>query len=137
MMRCAQLMLAALLLLFTSPSMAALAGERNLSGLWRGSLYGSDLQARVEQQGHNIKAEVVVVAVTGETNIYHVVGAVFNGHIYMVHGSGHVFEGDAKGDAICGILTTKGGSKLEVQATKVPLDHTPRSPAAATPHRPG
>ena len=49
---------------------AALAGEADVAGLWRGSLYGSDLQAHVEQDGHNVKAEVVVHALTGETNVY-------------------------------------------------------------------
>ncbi|EFL52643.1 hypothetical protein DesfrDRAFT_0749 [Solidesulfovibrio fructosivorans JJ]] len=109
----------------------AMAREVNVNGLWRGSLYGSDLQARVEQDGHNVKAEVVVHAMTGETNVYHVVGAIFNGHMYVVHGSGHVFEGDAKGDAIRGVLTTKGGSKLELEATRVPLKPGGKSPAAA------
>ncbi len=129
------------LLLVAMPAMAALAGEPDLSGLWRGSLYGSDLQARVEQDGHNVKAEVVVVAMTGETNLYHVVGAVFNGHLYMVHGSGHVFEGEARGGSLRGVLTTKGGSKLELEATKVVPAPAPNAPvegaAAAGGRRPG
>jgi hypothetical protein len=120
------------LLLVAMPALAARAGEPDLSGLWRGSLYGSDLQARVEQQGHNVKAEVVVVAVTGETNVYHVVGAVFDGHLYMVHGSGHVFEGDARDGCIRGVLTTKGGSKLELEANKVPLAPAGKAPAAGS-----
>ncbi|WP_029456874.1 hypothetical protein [Solidesulfovibrio alcoholivorans] len=129
------------LLLLAVPAMAAVAGEPDLSGLWRGSLYGSDVQARVEQEGHHVKAEVVVVAMTGETNVYHLVGAVFNGHVYMVHGSGHVFEGDATSGAISGVLTTKGGSRLDVQATKVPLQGGRKTPsdgtAAAASRRPG
>lgn len=114
----------------------ALAGEADVAGLWRGSLYGSDLQARVEQDGHNVKAEVVVQAMTGETNVYHVVGAIFNGHMYMVHGSGHVFEGDVHGNTMRGVLTTKGGSKLELEATRVPLSAGSKAPAAAAPAAP-
>ncbi|MFU2210978.1 hypothetical protein [Solidesulfovibrio sp. C21] len=132
------------LLLLAALCGTAMAREADVAGLWRGSLYGSDLQARVEQDGHHVKAEVVVHAMTGETNVYHVVGAIFNGHMYMVHGSGHVFEGDAKGNAICGVLTTKGGSKLKLDATRVPLKTGGRAPgssasglAAQTPHRPG
>ena len=126
-------------LLLAVPAMAAMAGEPDLSGLWRGSLYGSDVQARVEQEGHHVKAEVVVVAMTGETNVYHLVGAVFDGHVYMVHGSGHVFEGDAKGGAISGVLTTKGGSRIELEATRVPLATGSKAPAgaAAPARRPG
>ena len=116
-------------LLLAVPAMAAMAGEPDLSGLWRGSLYGSDVQARVEQEGHHVKAEVVVVAMTGETNVYHVVGAIFNGHMYVVHGSGHVFEGDVRGNTVHGVLTTKGGSRLDVQATKVPLQDDKKTPA--------
>ena len=117
------------LLLLAVPAMAAIAGEPDLSGLWRGSLYGSNVQARVEQEGHHVKAEVVVVAMTGETNVYHVVGAIFNGHMYVVHGSGHVFEGDVRGNTVHGVLTTKGGSRLDVQATKVPLQDDKKTPA--------
>lgn len=128
-------------LLLAVPAVAAMAEEPDISGLWRGSLYGSDLQARVEQDGNAVKAEVVVHALTGETNVYHVVGAIFNGHMYMVHGSGHVFEGDARGDAISGVLTTKGGSKLELQATKVPLPSGGQGPvggeATGASRRPG
>jgi hypothetical protein len=115
-------------LALAAPAVAALAGEPDISGLWRGSFYGSDVQAHVEQDAHTVKAEVVVHALTGETNVYHLVGAIFDGHIYMLHGSGHVFEGEAKGNAISGVLTTKGGSRLELSATKVPLP-----PAGACP----
>jgi len=96
------------------------AAEANIAGDWRGSLYGSDLQAEVEQDGNAVKARVVVKALTGETNVYHVVGAIFNGHLYMLHGSGHVFEGDAKGNELSGVLTTKGGSKVELRAVRTP-----------------
>lgn len=99
---------------------ALAAAETNVAGIWRGSLYGSDLQAVIEQDGNAVKAQVVVNALTGETNIYHVVGAIFNGHLYMLHGSGHIFEGDAKGDELTGILTTKGGSKVELRAVRTP-----------------
>lgn len=96
------------------------AAETNVAGIWRGSLYGSDLQAVVEQDGNAVKAQVVVNALTGETNVYHVVGAIFNGHLYMLHGSGHIFEGDAKGNELTGVLTTKGGSKVELRAVRTP-----------------
>jgi hypothetical protein len=99
---------------------ALAAAETNVAGIWRGSLYGSDLQAVVEQDGNAVKAQVVVNALTGETNVYHVVGAIFNGHLYMLHGSGHVFEGDAKGNELTGVLTTKGGSKVELRAVRTP-----------------
>ena len=99
---------------------ALAAAETNVAGDWRGSLYGSDLQAEVEQDGNSVKARVVVKALTGETNVYHVVGAIFNGHLYMLHGSGHVFEGDAKGNELTGVLTTKGGSKVELRAVRTP-----------------
>ena len=99
---------------------ALAAAEPNVAGIWRGSLYGSDMQAVVEQDGNAVKAEVVVSALTGETNVYHVVGAIFNGHLYMLHGSGHIFEGDAKGNELTGVLTTKGGSKVELRAVRTP-----------------
>lgn len=105
-------------LLLAVPVLAS--AEAQVGGMWRGSLYGSQLSAFVEQDGNAVKAEVVVCALTGETNVYHVVGAIFNGHLYMIHGSGHVFEGDAKGNELTGVLTTKGGSKVELHATRTP-----------------
>ncbi len=140
MLSLAHILLTLCLLLATS-GVAAAAGEPDISGLWRGSLYGSDLQARVDQDGHNVKAEVVVRALTGETNIYHVVGAVIRGHLYVLHGSGHVFEGDARGDEIVGVLTTKGGSRIELRATKVPAapagQDTPQRDAGRASRQPG
>jgi hypothetical protein len=108
-------------LLLVSSGAAAKAGEPDISGLWRGSLYGSDLQAQVEQNGQQIQGVVVVHALTGETNLYHVIGILSNGHLRMLHGSGHVFEGEATEDTISGVLTTKGGSKVELRASKVPM----------------
>ena len=105
-------------LVLLAPALAA--AETDVAGVWRGSLYGSNLQAVVEQDGNAVKAQVVVSALTGETNVYHVVGAIFNGHLYMLHGSGHVFEGDAKGNELTGVLTTKGGSKVELRAVRTP-----------------
>lgn len=120
-------------LVLAAPAVTALAGEADISGLWRGSFYGSNVQARVEQDGHTVTAEVVVHALTGETNVYHLVGAIFAGHIYMLHGSGHVFEGDARGGSITGVLTTKGGSRLELSATRVPLPACPPGGVARQP----
>ncbi|OLN27077.1 hypothetical protein DVDV_2277 [Desulfovibrio sp. DV] len=114
---CRTLIVAFLACLLLTHSAQALA-EADVAGMWRGSLYGSSLSAVIEQDGNAVKAEVVVCALTGETNVYHVVGAIFNGHVYMFHGSGHIFEGDAKGNELVGTLTTKGGSKVELRATR-------------------
>ena len=105
-------------LLLAVPALAF--AEVQVAGLWRASLYGSQLAARIEQDGNAVKGEVLVHAITGETNVYHVVGAIFNGHLYMLHGSGHIFEGDAKGNELTGVLTTKGGSKVELRAVRTP-----------------
>ena len=94
--------------------------EAQVAGMWRATLYGSQLAAKIEQDGNAVKGEVLVRAITGETNVYHVVGAIFNGHLYMLHGSGHVFEGDANDNELTGTLTTKGGSKVELRATRAP-----------------
>ena len=105
-------------LLLALPALAC--AEAQMAGLWRASLYGSQLSANIEQDGNAVKGEVLVHAMTGETNVYHVVGAIFNGHLYMLHGSGHIFEGDAKGNELTGVLTTKGGSKVELRAVRTP-----------------
>jgi hypothetical protein len=130
-----------LCLLLTSSGAAATAGEPNISGLWRGTIYGSDLQAEVEQDGQQLLGVVVIHALSGETNLYHVIGTISNGHLRMLHGSGHVFEGEATADTISGVLTTKGGSKVELRATKVPPSSNgqgaPGANPAETPRQPG
>jgi hypothetical protein len=113
--------LAALTILLAT-ALAALAAEPDINGLWRGSIYGSDVQAQVEQSDHDVKAEVVIHSLTGETNVYHVVGVMMDGHVILVHGSGHVFDGHAEPGEISGVLTTKGGSKVEVKASRVLLE---------------
>jgi hypothetical protein len=105
----------------TLGSMAAAAGEPNINGLWRGSIYGSDIQAYVEQQNHTVKAQVLIHDLLGETNIYHVFGVIENGHMVLTHNSGHRFEGDAHDGEIEGTLTTHGGTKVEVKALRVPM----------------
>lgn len=111
----------ALALALAVPALAAkAAGEPDINGLWQGTIYGSDLQAQVEQTDHIVKAEVVIHALTGETNVYHVIGVLLNGHLRLMHGSGHVFEGQATPTEITGVLTTKGGTKVEVRACRVP-----------------
>lgn len=97
----------------------ALAGEADLNGLWCGSLYGSDVQAKVEQENRNLRVEAVVHDLTGGTNVYHFFGVIERGHMVLVHVSGHRFEGDTHGSEIVGVLTTKGGSRLEVRAERM------------------
>ena len=56
----------ACLILF-SPVLAA--AETDVAGVWRGSLYGSTLQAVVEQDGNAVKAQVVVSALTDRSDV--------------------------------------------------------------------
>lgn len=131
-----------LCLVFTAGGAAAKAGEPNINGLWRGSMFGSDVQARIEREGKDVKAEVVVHSLNGQTNMYHFFGSMENGRMRLKHCSGHVFEGRAQSDSlITGVLTTGGGTKLDIRATRVPQKATgkdaPASPPANTEaHRP-
>lgn len=120
---------------------AAAAGEPDINGLWQGSLYGSDVQAEVKQDVHDVHVEAVVHDLAGGTNVYHLIGIIENGHIILLHGSGHRFEGDAKNGEIVGVLTTKGGSRLELKASRAPgqpdgQGSMGRGPTAGR-HRPG
>jgi len=99
----------------------AMAGDPDISGLWRGALYGSKVQAQVEQDKRDVRVVAVVHDLAGGTNIYHLFGSIDHGHVVVVHGSGHRFEGDAHGGTIVGVLTTRGGTKLEVRASRVPI----------------
>ena len=101
-------------------SLAAAAGEPDINGLWRGSIYGSNVQAYVEQHNNDVKAQVLIHDLLGETNIYHVFGVIENGHMVLTHNSGHRFVGDAHDGEIVGILTTQGGRQVEVKALRVP-----------------
>jgi len=99
----------------------------DLTGQWRGSLYGSRIEADLTQDGNFMSGVVTVNGPFGGETIYHVQGAVFdNGHMYVLHGAGHVFEGDFAGpDAIGGVLTLVGGKKLSLEAKR-------REPAKAS-----
>ena len=105
-------------------SLAAAAGEPDVNGLWRGSVYGSNVQAFVEQQSSDVKAQVIIRDILGETNIYHVFGSIEDGHMVLTHPpSGHRFEGLARDGEISGVLTLKSGMKVEVKALRVPMEN--------------
>jgi len=109
----------------------------DLTGEWRGSMYGSDIVAELTQNGNFMSGVVTVYAPFGGATVYHVQGAVFeNGHMYVLHGSGHVFEGDFTGrDAIGGVLTLVGGRKFELRAARsVPGGDKDEEKAAGAPH---
>ena len=106
------------LLLCVAVAGPALAGEPDINGLWQGSLYGSDVQAKVEQEDGKVQVEAVVHDLAGGTNVYHFIGFIEKGHMVLIHGSGHRFEGDARDGMIIGTLFTKGGSKIEVRAQR-------------------
>lgn len=106
------------LLWFVVAVRPALAGEPDITGVWQGSLYGSDVRATVEQHQRDVTAVAVVHDLTGGTNVYHFFGVIENGHLVLLHPSGHRFEGDAHDREIVGVLTTKGGSRLEVRAQR-------------------
>lgn len=119
-MRTKWLALVGLMLLVLSVG-PAMAGETDISGLWRGSFYGSKVQAQVEQDKRDVRVVAVVHDLAGGTNVYHFFGVIDHGHMVLIHGSGHRFVGDAHGGRIVGVLTTKGGSKLDIRADRVPI----------------
>jgi len=92
----------------------------DLTGEWRGKMYGSEIVAELVQNGNFMSGVVTVFAPFGGETIYHVQGAVFdNGHMYVLHGAGHVFEGDfTERNAIGGVLTLKGGRTVELRASR-------------------
>jgi len=109
------------LLLLVAMAGSAAAGEPDINGLWSGSLYGSDVQAQVEQDKRDVRVVAVVHDLAGGTNVYHFFGVIDHGHMVLVHGSGHRFEGDAHDGEIVGVLTTKGGTRLEVKASRAAI----------------
>ena len=122
-------------LVFAASGAAAKAGEPDINGLWRGSMYGSDVQASIERAGKDVKAVVVVHSLNGETNMYHFFGEMENGRLRLTHNSGHVFVGQAESDSvITGVLTTGGGTRLDIRATRVPAQ---APPAASDPPQSG
>ncbi len=108
------------LLCLTILFIPGLARAFDLTGQWRGSLYGSKIVADLSQDGDFMSGVVTVFGPFGGETVYHVQGAVFgNGHMYVLHGSGHVFEGDFSGpDAIGGVLTLVGGRTFSLRAER-------------------
>ena len=60
---------------------SAAAGEPDINGLWSGSLYGSDVQAQVEQDKRDVRVVAVVHDLAGGTNVYHFFGVIDHGHM--------------------------------------------------------
>ncbi len=136
--------IAALFFLIVSVSASAVsvaAQDAAVSGWWQGSLYGSSVVAELEQDGQMLSGVVTVTGLGGQKDVYHVAGAVFGDTLYVLHGAGHVFEGQvAQGREIQGILTTAGGKRIVLKAERLagPPPQVPSSPApqAAPEHAP-
>jgi len=132
-----------LLLAVSASAVSAPAQESEVAGWWSGSLYGSSVVARMEQDGQMLTGLVTVTGLGGQKDLYHVAGAVFGDKIYVLHGAGHVFEGEVSGGReISGVLTTAGGKKLPLRAERMPpppdadthpLPDPPLTPEGATP----
>lgn len=120
-MRRIVILVCALALGLCAVSAAAQNGpEAAVAGWWSGSLYGSGVVARMDQDGSMLSGVVTVTGLGGQKDVYHVAGAVFGSTIYVLHGAGHVFEGQVTdGRAISGVLTTAGGKKLNLHAERV------------------
>jgi hypothetical protein len=100
---------------------ATVGRDAGVAGWWSGSLYGSSIVARMEQDGQMLTGLVTVTGLGGQKDVYHVAGAVFGPKLYVLHGAGHVFEGEvAGGGSIQGVLTTAGGKKLDLRAERIP-----------------
>jgi len=139
-------LLLCLLLAVSASAVSAPAQESGVAGWWSGSLYGSSIVARMEQDGQMLTGLVTVTGLGGQKDLYHVAGAVFGDKMYVLHGAGHVFEGElAGGREISGVLTTAGGKKLPLHAQRIPpppdadahpLPDPPLTPERATPPPP-
>ncbi|MDQ7831722.1 MAG: hypothetical protein RDU30_08315 [Desulfovibrionaceae bacterium] len=122
---------------------ATVGRDAEVAGWWEGGLYGSSVVARMEQDGQMLTGVVTVTGLGGQKDLYHVAGAVFGNTMYVLHGAGHVFEGEVTDSrAIQGILTTAGGKKLPLRAQRIPpppdadahpLPDPPLTPEGAAP----
>ncbi len=120
-----------MLLAFAS-AVSAAAQDASVSGWWKGSLYGSSVVAKMEQDGQMLSGVVTVTGMGGQKDIYHVAGAIFGEKIYVLHGAGHVFEGEIAGDReMSGVLTTAGGKRIVLRAERLaaPPASDPAAPA--------
>lgn len=117
-----------LMVFLPASAVSAVAQGAGVSGRWQGTLYGSSVVAEMEQDGQMLSGVVTVTGMGGQKDIYHVAGAVFDHKIYVLHGTGHVFEGEVENDrVISGVLTTAGGKRIVLHAERLAV------PPAATP----
>ena len=115
-------------LMLCAAAASARGVDLDITGIWDAKVYGSNIEAQVAQDGQNIVGVAYIEEPGGKISPYHITGTVVDGHISATHHSGHVFEGEvlATGEA-AGVLTTKGGYKVSIQATrrKTPDNWTP------------
>ncbi len=109
-----------LMVFLPASAVSAVAQSAGVSGWWQGTLYGSSVVAEMEQDGQMLSGVVTVTGMGGQKDIYHVAGAVFDHKIYVLHGAGHVFEGEVANDrVISGVLTTAGGKRIVLHAERL------------------
>lgn len=107
------------ILLWAALGQAALAGEKDITGLWVTSMYGNAVECHLEQRGQFLYGVAQVTTRSGERNTYHLGGLIANGEVRASHGSGHGFVGKLEGEnRIAGQFTFKDGPTIGMQAER-------------------
>jgi hypothetical protein len=112
------IILLGLLLMFMAASMV-LGSEDDLAGLWKGTSCLSQITAEVSQHGDQLDGVLTVLGPFHRKDVYHFTGICKDGQVTASHYTGHAFQGciSAPGK-VRGVLTTKTGVKLQVEAER-------------------
>jgi hypothetical protein len=111
--------LAAVALLLVSMFSSAAGAGLNIAGNWESRFMGSLIQAKVDQNGDNVRGVAYVYGPFGQKDTYHFTGKVDGARVVASHHDGHLFSGNlTPAGHLVGMLKTKDGYKLPVEATR-------------------
>jgi len=110
---------AAVIILLASMCLSVSGAGVNIAGNWESRLMGSLIQARIDQNGNDVSGVAYVYSPLGQKDTYHFTGKIDGAKVVAGHHAGHLFSGNlTPAGRLVGVLKTKGGHQLPVEASR-------------------
>jgi len=109
----------AAILFLTCVALPATCLAWDLRGPWVAQQMGTRLEATVEQNGNAVSGVAFLYSRGGKKDTYHFNGSIQGNKVTAYHSDGHLFSGQILDSRhVKGMLRTKGGHKIPVEATR-------------------
>jgi hypothetical protein len=110
--------LVAVIVTLTLICSTAWATGSNIAGNWESRVMGSLIQAQIDQNGNQLSGVAYVYGPLGQKDTYHFTGKIDGATVFASHHSGHQFSGNLTGGHLVGVLKTRDGRQVAIDALR-------------------